>query len=68
MFAQHVPDDGNVGAENATERLEDRICAERNVVPCEVRTTATEDYGQAYGGYDACAMRKVSPVAFGVQK
>lgn len=64
MFAQHVPDDGDVGAENATEGLENRVCTERNVVPCEIWAAATEDDGKAYGGYDACSTRKVSPVAF----
>jgi hypothetical protein len=64
MFTQHVPDDWDIGAEDATKRLEDRVRAEGNVVPCEVWTTATKDYGKAYGGYDACAMQKVSPLAF----
>lgn len=41
-LAHHVPDDGEVCAEDTTEGLEDRICAEWNVVPGEVGTTMTK--------------------------
>jgi hypothetical protein len=46
VFAQHVPDDWDVGAEDAAERLKDRICAERDIVPCKIWTAATEDNGK----------------------
>jgi hypothetical protein len=35
-FSYHVPYDRDVGAEDAAEGLEDRVCAEGNVVPGEV--------------------------------
>jgi hypothetical protein len=55
-LAQHVPDDRQVGAEDATEWLKDRVCAERDIVPCEVCTAAAEDDGEADGRYDACSV------------
>jgi hypothetical protein len=52
-FAQHVPDDRKICAEDAAERLEDGVCAERDVVPGEVGTAATKDNSESDGGYDA---------------
>jgi hypothetical protein len=55
-LAQHVPDDGQIGAEDAAEWLEDGVSAEGDVVPCEVCAAAAEDDGEADGGYDACSV------------
>jgi hypothetical protein len=55
-FTQHVPDDGEIGAEDAAERLKDGVCTERNVVPCEVCAAAAEDDGESDGGYNACSV------------
>jgi hypothetical protein len=53
VLAHHVPDDWEVSAEDATEGFEDGVCAEGNVVPCEVWTASAEDNGETYRGYDA---------------
>jgi hypothetical protein len=63
MLAEHVPDDGNVGAEDATERLENGVCAERDVVPGEVWATTTKDDCKTDGGYYAGSAFMVSRVA-----
>ena len=52
-FSEHVPYDGEIGAEDAAEGLEDGVCAEGDVVPGEICATATEDDGESDGGYDA---------------
>jgi hypothetical protein len=56
-LAQHVPDDGQVRAEDATEWLEDGVGAQRDVVPCKVGAAAAEDDREANGGYNACSVR-----------
>lgn len=53
-FAHHMPDDREIGAENAAEWFEDRVGAERDIVPCEVGTTAAEDDCETDRGYNAC--------------
>ena len=46
-FAQHVPDDRKVGAEDATQRLEDGVCTKWDVVPCKVGVAVTENHCKA---------------------
>jgi hypothetical protein len=53
MLAEHVPHDGNIGAEDAAEWLENRVCAERDVVPSKVWATPTENDCKANGRYNA---------------
>jgi hypothetical protein len=55
MLPQHVPDYRKVGAEDAAQGLEDRVCAKRDVVPGEVCAAAAEHDGEADRGYDAGA-------------
>lgn len=50
---EDVPHDGQVGAEDAAQGLEDGVCAERDVVPREVGIAAAEYYGETDGGNDA---------------
>jgi hypothetical protein len=63
MLAEHVPNDGDVGAEDAAEWLEDRVCAKRDVVPGEVWATATKDDCKTDGGDHAGSVFMVSGVA-----
>jgi hypothetical protein len=63
MLAQHVPDNWEVSAEDATEGFEDGVCAEGNVVPCEVWTASAKDNGETDRGYDAGSMSVVSRVS-----
>jgi hypothetical protein len=53
---ENVPDDGEVGAEDAAQGLEDGVRAERDVVPREVGVTATEYYRETDGRNDAGPM------------
>ena len=46
---EDVPNDGQVGAEDAAQWLEDGVCAERNVVPREVGIAAAEYDGETNG-------------------
>ena len=57
-LTHHVPDDGEVGTENATKWLEDGICAEWNIIPSEVRIAVAEDYGETYGRHHAGSMAR----------
>jgi hypothetical protein len=41
-----VPNDWDIGAEDAAEGLENGVCAQRNIVPGEVRGTVAKDYGK----------------------
>lgn len=63
MLAEHVPDYRNVGAKDATQWFEDRVCAERDVVPGEVWAAATENDCKANRGYHAGPMFMISQVA-----
>jgi hypothetical protein len=56
-FAQHMPDNGQVGAKDAAEGLKDGICAERDIVPCKVCAAAAEDDSESDGGYNACSVK-----------
>jgi hypothetical protein len=55
-FTEHVPDDWEVGTEDAAEGLEDGIGAEGHVIPGEVGTAAAEDDGKPDRRYDASAI------------
>ena len=46
---EDVPNDGQVGAEDAAQGLEDGVCAERDVVPREVGIAAAEYDGETNG-------------------
>ena len=54
-LADHVPNDGQVGAQDAAERFEDGIGAERHVVPGEVRVATAEDDGEPDGRNNTCS-------------
>ena len=47
---EDVPHDGQVGAEDAAQGLEDGVRAERDVVPREVGVSATKYYRETDGG------------------
>lgn len=57
VLPQHVPDDGQVGAQDASEGFEDRVCAERDVVPSEVWASASEYNRQSDRRDDASSAR-----------
>jgi hypothetical protein len=61
-----VPYDGQVGAKDAAEGLEDGVGAEGDVVPCEVGAAAAEHYGEADRGYDAGTVVNISEMTGGV--
>lgn len=47
-----MPDDRQVGTEDATKGLEDGVRAERYVVPCKVGTAVAEHDSETDGGND----------------
>lgn len=49
----HMPDDGEIGVENAAERLKDGVCAKLDIVSCEVGTAMAENDGETERGYHA---------------
>ena len=52
-----MPDDGEVGGEDAAKGLEHGVCAERDVGPCEVGVAAVaQDDGEAHGRDYACSV------------
>ena len=48
-----MPDDGEIGVENAAERLKDGVCAKLDIVSCEVGTAMAENDGETERGYHA---------------
>lgn len=54
-----MPDDRQVGTEDATEGLEDGVRAEGNVEPCEVGVSVAEDDSKTDGRDDTGADRPV---------
>ena len=55
-LANHVPDDGEVSAEDASKGLEDGVCTKWDVVPREVGASMTEDDGETQRRNDTSPM------------